>query len=788
LRGKATFSLWILMAAAILLPSCGGVVNNPSPTVNSLSPTNIDAGQPAFTLTVNGSGLAPQSLIYWNGRPISGFFLSTNQLQAQIPAILIQIPGTVFIEVQTPQPGGGTSAQLTFTINPVASPIPVLTSISPTAGLAGGNTFNLHLVGNNFEAQSEVLINTDSQPTAFVDSQDLEVVIPATNLITAGAVSISVLNPAPGGGLSQSLPLTITYAVPSIQILSPTSVVAGGNSLALTLTGTGMTPATVVSFNGGPRTTTYVSNSSVIANLTASDLFSAQVAQITAANPAPGGGPSVAAVFGVNGIVPVTSRPGYTGLPDLVDYNYLGLGPNSGVGNLSLSGPSISSAGRYVAFASAASNLIINDTNGNPDVFIRDTCYAQTACVPSTQLVSISGLAGSNKLGTQGNSDSLEPSMNSSGTYVAFSSHATNLDPNYPNLTGTTRQIFLHSACIGTTSATGCTSAFTELVSVADDGVNPANADATQPSISSDGRYVAFVSTATNLVPGSNSNGDAQVYLRDTCLSTTTATCTPTTELVSSPDGVTPANTPASNPQTAASGLYVSYTTAATNLINGVVPAFTQIYRTTTCISGIANCAPVVALVSSNDGVTPANAASSQSVITSDGRYLAFASTATNLVLAASTGVQQIFVRDTCGTLVSGCTAATSLVSIANDNVTPGNALSEQPSINSLASGAGDAQYIAFASLATNLTSNSTNGFENAFIRNTCAGAAISPTCTPGTVLVSVSQNGTLANNVSLHPVVSGDGHTVAILSPATNLVSNYSTGLGDVFLVATTF
>ena len=787
MRGKASVSIWILLAAALLLPSCGGVVNNPAPSISSLSPTNINAGQPGFTLTVNGSGFAPQSLVYWNGSAISTIFLSGDQLQATIPSSFISTPGSALIEVQTPAPGGGITSELTFSINTVNSPIPILTSISPSAGLAGGNQFLMHLVGNNFESQSVVTINGNGEQTEFLDSQDLQVQIPATDLISAGVLSVSVLNPSPGGGTSQTLPLTVTYAVPAITMLSPTSAAAGGNSQVLTVTGTGMTPATVITFNGSPRTTTYVSNTSVSANLTESDIFSAQVAQIIAVNPSPGGGPSVAAIFGVDGIVPTTARPGYSGLPELVDYSYLGLGPNSGVGNLNLSGPSISSSGRYVAYASAASNLVFNDTNGNPDVFLTDTCFAVTSCVPSTQLISISGSSGNGAPGTQGNSDSLEPSVNSAGTYVAFSSHATNLDPNYPTLNGTTRQVFLRSACLTSTSTTVCTSAFTELVSVAADGVNPANADATQPSISSDGRYIAFVSTATNLIPDVNPGGIAQIYLRDTCLNVTT-TCTPTTELVSSPDGLTPASSPSSQPSAATGGLYVSYTSAATNLINGVVPSFTQIYRTTTCIAGLINCVPAITLVSSNDGVTPANAATSESSITSDGRYLAFASAATNLVQTASSGVQQIFVRDTCGTLTSGCTAATSLVSIANDNVTPGNALSEEPTINSTSSGAGDAQYVAFSSLSTNLAANITNGFENAFVRNTCAGASSSPTCLPGTVLLSTSQNGTLANNVSLHPAISGDGHTVALLSPATNLVSNYSTGLGDVFLVATSF
>jgi trimeric autotransporter adhesin len=787
LRGKASLSVWVLIAAAIMLPSCGEVVNNPSPNVTSLSPSSVNAGAPGFTLTVNGSGLAPQSLVYWNGAAVSTIFLTSDQVQATIPSTFISTPGSALIEVQTPAPGGGISTELTFTINPVNSLIPELSSISPSSGLAGNSQFEIELTGNNFESQSEVLINGDAQTTSFLDSQELEADIPTSYLTTAGELSISVLNPAPGGGASQALPLTITYAVPAITKLSPTSAAAGGNSQTLTVTGTGMTPGTVIMFNGSPRTTNYSANTSVTAVLTESDLFSAQVAQITAVNPSPGGGPSVAEVFGVDGIVPALSRPGYTGLPELVDYSYLGLGPNAGVGNLNLSGPSISSDGRYVAYASAASNLVYNDTNGATDVFLTDTCYATTGCVPSNQLVSISGTSGSTSPGTQGNAASFAPSLNSTGSYIAFSSYATNLDPNYPTVNGSTQQVFLHGACVGSSSTAECSTAFTELVSVAADGVNPANADATQASVSSDGRYVAFVSTATNLVPGVNTNGVAQVYLRDTCLSTTTS-CTPTTELVSSPDGVTPGDEPSSQPSVATSGLYVSYTSAASNLISGVVPTSTQIFRTETCISGLLNCIPILTLVSSNDGVTTANAAASESSITADGRYVAFASAATNLVEAASSGVQQVYVRDTCGSLTTGCTTSTTLISVANDNVTPGNALSEQPSVSSITSGAGDAEFVAFASLATNLASGTTNGFENVFVRNTCNNASSSPTCIPGTILLSTSQNGTLANNVSIYPAISGSGHDVAFISPATNLVPNYSTGLGDVFITGTTY
>ncbi len=779
---------------AVLLPACGGIVNNPSPTIASLSPSSIKAESSGFTLTVNGSGLAPQSIVFWNGSALSSSFQNDHQILAVISSSLITIPGIAMVEVQTPAPGGGTSNVLNFTIKPSASPVPTITSISPSTGQAGSGGFIVDVTGTNFVPLSSVTVNGDNRPTSFVSSVELQIALSSTDLTTAGVINIGVLNPAPGGGFSGNLPLTLTYALPFVSTLSPTSAAAGGNSQALTVTGSGFVPASVVFINGAPRATTYTSNTSISANLTIQDLTQAGVYQITVQNPTPGGGTSLAILFAVDGIVPVntSTRPTYTGLPELVDYSFLGLAPNNGISDFNRSGPRISSEGRFVAFASLASNLIDNDTNGVSDVFVRDTCYAQTSCVPSTQLASISGTLDSGTVpGSQANAASLDPSMDSSGTNVAFSSFATNLDPNFPSLTGATSQIFLHTGCstaTGGTSSATCVAGSTQLVSVASDGLSPANAAATQPAVSPDGRYVAFVSTATNLISSVNPSGVPQVFLRDTCLGGATTGCVPTTVLVSSSDGTTPANAAASQPSTANGGLYVSYTSAATNLVNGVTPNINQIYLNSTCISLLTSCAVVNTLVSSPNGTITANAAASESSITFDGRYVAFASAATNLVQVANSGVQQIFLRDTCGTAISGCTTSTQLVSVSNSSGAPGNALSENPSVSSATSSAGEAQFIAFSSLATNLVSGDNNNFEDAFVRNTCLGSTTTPSCVPATVLVSVSMDGTLANNVSIHPAMSGDGHTVAFITPATNLVSLFSTDLGDVILAGTTF
>ena len=794
MKRKSSLQNRLVFVAALLLAACGeGVANNPSPTVTSLTPPSIAAGSPGFVLAVNGHGFAPQSVVFFNGSGIQSIFQSGNVLTANITSSFIATPGNVTIEVQTPQPGGGTSNQVVFMIMQTQSETPTITSMSPTTALAGGGGFTLNVFGTNFQSLSQITVNGDNRQSQIVSGTQLQTIISAADLIQAGVLNIGVLNPSPGGGSTSTLPLAINDALPVLTKIAPTSAAAGGNNATLTITGTGFVPQSQALFNGSPRPTTYTSSSSITATLTQADLGAAQVAQVSISNPAPGGGVSQPLLFAVNGIVPLSTNLLYTGLPVLVDYSFNGFQANNGVGDLSRSGPVISSTGRFVAFASASSNLIDDDTNGVPDVFVRDTCFAQATCLPATTLVSISGTAGSGtQVGSQGNSDSLEPTMDTSGGFIAFSSHATNLDPNFPTLTGATRQIFLHSGCTTTATSGTCATSATALVSVAADGVSAANADAMQPSISPDGRYVSFVSTATNLIQGVNPGGVAQVYLRDTCLNltSTTVTCTPKTILVSSPDGVTPADAPSTQPATAGSGAFVAFTSAATNLVSGVTPPVPQVYRTATCIAGVADCVQIVAVASSNDGTTPANGASGQASITSDGRFVAFASTATNLVQTASDGTQQIFVRDTCGVVAAGCTPSTTLVSIANDNVTPGNGLSEQPSISSTIANASDGQFIAFASLATNLVPGTANGFENVFVRNTCEGSATSTTssCAPGTSLRSISLGGSQANNVSLHPAVSGDGHTVAFISPATNIVANFATGLGDIFLAGTSF
>jgi Tol biopolymer transport system component len=155
----------------------------------------------------------------------------------------------------------------------------------------------------------------------------------------------------------------------------------------------------------------------------------------------------------------------------------------------SLSGsPAISADGRFVAFQSSASNLVTGDTNGWSDIFVHDR---QTGI---TERVSV------DSAGNQGNAGSWYPAIRADARYVAFESEATNLVPGDNN---GWFDIFVHDRQTG----------ITERVSV-DSAGNQGNGSSRDPAISADGRYVAFQSCASNLVTG-DTNGRADTFVHD---------------------------------------------------------------------------------------------------------------------------------------------------------------------------------------------------------------------------------------------------------------------------------
>jgi len=811
----------LVCALAVLLSCCQEQIKSPTPSLSALVPSDLPAGQPAFRLEVDGDNFTPQSIVLWNGQPRTTLFDTTRELTAEIFASDIQNAGTATVAVETAPPGGGTTTTLTFTIDSVSSNVPVITSLSPTAVSTGSTTFELDVSGKNFVSQSTVTVNGNIRSTAFEGTTLLQAAVLSSDVSSAGTLEIAVVNPPPGGGSSASVPLAIRNPLPVIATLAPTSILAGSPGSLLGVSGSSFVPDSVITLNGAPRPTTFTDSGSLQASLNAGDFSTAGVVQVAVVNPADGGTGG-----GTSNVVPfAVNATELNGPPLIVDLAPDGSQANTGIcgatctggtPTLTTAGPSVSQTGEFVVFASTSTNLVVTPVITSSGIFLRDTCFSGTvvaggasSCTPKTTLVSLS------PNGAVANGASSEPTVDNSGTHVAYTSTASNL-VDYVVVPGIARQVYWQLPCTAVASCTSSTTTTTTntnaaaLVSISADGVSPGNGESYNPVISSDGRYVAFVSLATNLVtnpPASGFDGvTPQVFVRDTCTSVPPVAlggCAPLTYLVSaSPDGTSAGDGASSDPAIAQDGLFVAFVSSASNLVTGSNPdGLSEIFERSTCVTTIGvdgnTCGPVTSLVSTPDGVTPASGVNLEPAISEEGRFIAFASTAQNLIPGVGP-TQQVYLRDTCTgvevTIPPTCTATT-IIASTPDGVTPANGFSEAPSISKCDTlttticTTGEA--VAFASQASNLNGTVENGIENIFVRNPCLNLSLVITtvtttgCVTFTLLASkpTGTSGPPADGKSVAPSISGDGNTVSFISFADNLVANDSNGLEDIFL-----
>ena len=276
--------------------------------------------------------------------------------------------------------------------------------------------------------------------------------------------------------------------------------------------------------------------------------------------------------------------------------------------------PAISADGRYVAFESSADNLSADDDDAVTNVFVRDLVANTTTLVSRAP-----GLGGAG-----GDASSFSPSISGDGNRVAFQSGADNLSGEDNDAVV---NVFVRELGAGVTT----------LVSRAPGAAGAAANDASEsPSISADGRSVAFESEANNLSPNDN-NAVQNLFVRDLVAGQTT--------LVSRSPGGTGANDDSYNPAISGSGTRVAFISAANNLSteddNRADNAFVRDLLAGTTV-----------LVSRGPGATggAANGNSSVAVISGDGRYVAFRSDASNLVAGTAPGVLNIYRRDVLGT------------------------------------------------------------------------------------------------------------------------------------------
>jgi hypothetical protein len=389
------------------------------------------------------------------------------------------------------------------------------------------------------------------------------------------------------------------------------------------------------------------------------------------------------------------------------------------LGNDNSGGAVISSDNQYVAFGSSATNLVSDDTNNATDVFVHNL---QTG---NTELVS------RNSDGTLGNGLSSGPKLSADGRFIVFSSLATNL------VTGDTNgtwDVFIHDRQTGVT----------ELISKSSDGIQ-GNSGSSFATVSADGRFVVFDSSADNLVPD-DPNSTHDLFLHDRMSSTT---------IRLSANSIGNPTLGAVYPAISGSGNYIVFRSEVNDLVpgdtNGTGDIFVYELQTGT-----------IELVSKHTNGTIGNGFSDRPAISYDGRYVVFLSDATNLVDDDTNGYRDVFWHDR-------QTGRTVRVSVSSSGVQGNNS-----AVDSFVSVSANGQYIAFTSLANNLVPGDVNEVPDVFVHN----LAIQTT-----ELVSKHSDGTLGNAYSSWVNLSDDGRYAAFVSPSDNLVDNDTNNSVDVFI-----
>lgn len=379
--------------------------------------------------------------------------------------------------------------------------------------------------------------------------------------------------------------------------------------------------------------------------------------------------------------------------------------------------PSVSGDGRYVAFYSSSGNLVAGDTNDRGDIFVRDRLTG------TTERVSVSSS------GAQSNGSSLGPKISADGRYVVFYSDATNLISNDAT---SSYDVYLHDRETGQT----------ELVSVTTGGVQ-VYPGATKPAITPDGRYVAFLSPASNFGAGDTVTW-RKVYVRDRLTGTTTKASV-------AYNGNQP-NHHSEDPFISADGRYVTFHSTATNLVAGDTNNFTDVF-----IRDLQEQTTERASVSSNE--EQANQWSGKSAVSADGRYVIFSTGATNLVTTPQSYLN-IIVRDR----LAGTTDLLTIPTTGGE----ANGTFSYPTVSP------NGRFVAFFSAADNLVAGDTNGVVDTFLFDRDTGEI---------ERVSVSSTSQQGNADSYYAGISMDGRFAAFSSLATNLAADITPNVEDIFL-----
>ncbi len=573
-----------------------------SPAISSVTGSSSSAcGLTAPTLTVTGTNFAASSIVNWNGSPRPTTYVSSTQLTAALTVADAANSGTTPVTVAT---GSVVSNSYSFLLAaPSGLPAPTIASLLPVNVTAGTSGLNLVVTGTNFLPCSVVEWNGAPLATTFIPSSgQLTASVSAADILNVGTAQISVSNPTSGGGGGVSANVAFPIVAPTVTALSADISTAtppnnapscGYSGMNLTVTGTNFVNGLVVNWNGSPRATTYVSPTQLVAAISPADTAFPGPAAVTVSSPtitsnaltftlnAPASGTLQAPV--INSLTPSKTTAGNPAF--LLGASGTGWAPCTVI---EWNGESLTTL--FVGATGATAPISAADiaAPGQAAVIaVNPTATGGASNPVPFPIFATSGQAS----GSASAAGSLAtPYQSADGRYVVFVLASTDGKTEVP---GTTENVFLQDTCTGV--ASGCTPS-TILVS-AGTGSTAANASSFSPSISVDGRYVGFLSYATNLIANdTNTQGFADVFLWDSCAGVPSGTsCTPSMKIVSIASGASgvQANGGSTSAAVNSDGRYVTFRSAATNLDPSSTAA-TGLFLRDTC-NGVSGCTPSTA-------------------------------------------------------------------------------------------------------------------------------------------------------------------------------------------------
>jgi Tol biopolymer transport system component len=415
------------------------------------------------------------------------------------------------------------------------------------------------------------------------------------------------------------------------------------------------------------------------------------------------------------------------GATELISQSAPGLIPQTGDGLSSLAQYALSDDGRKIVFTSSADDLVPNDFNGTSDVFAFDLAAG-------TNMLVSAGVDGNAAAGS-----SFYPALSSGGRFVAFISTATNLVAGQMNQSVNFVNVFLRDLQAGTNA----------LVSVAPDGITPGNGDAAMPAISQDGRYVVFLSRASNLASGASAS-TANTYLRDLVSGTNTLLINNSSTTLT--------------PSISADGRYVAYFGSSSQLTVRDTQLGTTVYTTTA--TGSAVVSPSGARLLYNNGTslsainllnksvlfrTTANVPiRNRAPWSSDGRFFTFVTTV-GAVPIDTNGINDVYLYDL-------LTNSLTLVSVNAAHTAAANGASDWPAVS------GDGHFVIYRSFATDIVAGNTNPPPNIFLFDRFTGS---------NSLLTAASPGSTWSSWNAKPMINGDGRVVAFQSWNPGMAAN---------------